>query len=227
MKESQMPSKTYARSSEKRNRRLKDSPNFDKAHHNSYSIFHIINKCLNAALASISEAHEDSSPISEISYANRSEDDNISSLEEALPKILLPSYMMQSKKMTEEEGIGSAKCFDAYELECAMSTSTKSEIAAIDLINAKPNKDFNSHNVAPQYRKLMDEITKYVVEDLYMNTVPEDYDRSYHVLSAKNGMVFLYFCIWIMVVLAIFFFTSNIHCPPRGPLPTSAINFTT
>ncbi|XP_029129734.1 uncharacterized protein LOC109811051 isoform X2 [Cajanus cajan] len=66
MKESQTPQKTYVRSSVKRNRRLKYSPNFNK----------ITSKSLNAALTFVSEAYEDSSPISEISYANRSEDDN-------------------------------------------------------------------------------------------------------------------------------------------------------
>ncbi|TKY54259.1 hypothetical protein E2542_SST18665 [Spatholobus suberectus] len=244
MKESQTPHnhKTYARSSEKRNRRLENFPNFNKAQHNSQNLTHflfrfaflilhiqlfmfifififgqITNKCLNAALTSISEASVDSSPISEISCANRSEEVTISSLEEALPETLLPSDVTPSKKIAEEEGIGSAKCFNAYELDSAMFTSTELEIAAIDLSNAKP-KVLNSHDAASQYKKLMDEITKYVLEDLYMNTVPKDLDWSYQGLYAKNRMVFLCFCIWIIGVLAIFFFASD--SPYCGALPT-------
>ncbi|KAL5163365.1 hypothetical protein HKD37_07G020285 [Glycine soja] len=91
----------------------------------------------------------------------------ISLVEESLKETLLPS-----EKITEEVGIGSIKCLDAYELDSSM-------------FNAKP-KVFNSQTAAPQYKKLMDEITKYVIEDLYKNTVPEDFDRSHQVQSAKN-----------------------------------------
>jgi len=99
MKESQTTYKTYSRLSEKRNRGSKDLPNFKKAETqlakpshflsvllSSHSIFHgfffhlwkIANKCLNAALTSISEAPVDSSPVSEISYANTREDVDVS-----------------------------------------------------------------------------------------------------------------------------------------------------
>lgn len=118
----------------------------------------------------------------------------ISLVEESLKETLLPS-----EKITEEVGIGSIKCLDAYELDSSM-------------FNAKP-KVFNSQTAAPQYKKLMDEITKYVIEDLYKNTVPEDFDRSHQVQSAKNQVVLLWFCIWLIGVLAIFFFISDIHCP--------------
>lgn len=114
----------------------------------------------------------------------------ISLLEEALSETLLPSDMISVKKITEEEGSDSTKCLDAYELNSA----------------------------GPQYKKLVDEITKYVIEDLYTNTVPEDLSCSYEVLSAKNRMVFLCFCIWIVGVMTIFFFTSD--APYCGPLPT-------
>ncbi|KAK7363460.1 hypothetical protein VNO77_05604 [Canavalia gladiata] len=209
MKENQTPKKTYARSSEKRNRRLKDSPKFNTITH----------KCLNAAFTSVSEDSVDLSPIYEISCADRSEDVTISLLEETLPKTLLPSNTMPSKKISEEAGTGSAKCLDVYELDNAEFTSTAAEIAAISLRNAKPEV-FNSYNVAPQYKKLMDEIIKYVQEDHYRNTVPEDFDCFHQVLSAKNRMLFLCFCIWIIGVLAILFFTSAIQCPPSGPLPS-------
>ncbi|XP_020230274.1 uncharacterized protein LOC109811051 isoform X1 [Cajanus cajan] len=131
MKESQTPQKTYVRSSVKRNRRLKYSPNFNK----------ITSKSLNAALTFVSEAYEDSSPISEISYANRSEDDN-----------------------------------------------------------------------------LVDEITKYVIEDRYKNTVLEDIDRSYQVLTAKNRIVILFLHLvyrsigYIFFSLPIFIALSVVHC---------------
>ncbi|RDX62477.1 Protein SINE3, partial [Mucuna pruriens] len=210
MKESQTPLKTYARSSEKRNRRLKDSPTAQHYSQNLasfrfsffiYSKFHITNNS-NAALTSISEVHVDSSPISEISYANRSEEDNISLLEETWPETLLPSDMVPSK----EEGSGSSKCLDSYELD--MFTSMESEIAA---------SNFKSQNAA-FYKRLIDEITKCVIEDLYMNTVPEEFDRSYQVLSAKSQIVFLCFCFWIIGVLAIFFFTFD--SPYSGSIPT-------
>ncbi|KAH1116575.1 hypothetical protein AAZX31_17G034100 [Glycine max] len=211
MKESQTPHKTHAlaRSSEKSNRRSQDSPNFNK----------IQTKCLNAALKSISEVPMNSSTISDTLYANRSEDATISLVEEGLKETLLPSDKIPSEKVIDEVGIVSIKCLYAYELESSMFPSTESEIAAIDLTNAKP-KVFNSHNAAPQYKNLMDEITKYIIEDLYTNTVPEDFDRSYQLMSAKNRTVLLLFCTWLIGVLAIFFFTSDIHCPYRGPLPT-------
>ncbi|XP_029129047.1 uncharacterized protein LOC109807029 [Cajanus cajan] len=179
----------------------------------------ITNKCLNASLTSISEARVASSPISEISYANHSEDDNISLLDEAFPETFLSYDMMPSKKITEEEGSDSTKCLDAYELDGVIFSSMESEIVATNLRNAKP-KFFNSHDSAPQYKKLVDEITKYVIEDLYKNTVAEDLDRSYQVLTAKNRIVSLCFFIWLIGVLTIFFFTSDIHCPYSGPLPT-------
>ncbi|KAL2338939.1 hypothetical protein Fmac_013385 [Flemingia macrophylla] len=205
MKESETPQKTYVRSSEKRNRRLKDSPNFNK----------IASKSLNAALTSISKAHVDSSPTSEISYANRSEDDDISLLDEAVPETFLLYDMVPSKKISEEEESDSTKCLDAYELDSVIFSSMESEIDATNLRNAKP-KVFNSHNAAPQYKILVDEITKYVIEDLYKNIVPEDPDRSYQVLCAKKRVMFLSFCIWLIGVLAVFFFTSGTNCPYSG-----------
>ncbi|XP_027368711.1 protein SINE3-like [Abrus precatorius] len=208
MKENQTPQKTYARSSEKRNRRLRPSPNFNKT----------TNKCLNAAFTSVSEDFVDFSPVCEISCADRNEDDTISLLEEASPKALIPSDISPSKKNTdtEEAKIDSIDCLNAYELDTFM----EAEIAAISLIKDAKPEVFNSCNAAPQYRKLMDEITKYVIEDPYRKTVPEDFDRVYQVLSAKNRMLFLRFCIWIIGVLAIIFFTSDIHCPYSGPFPS-------
>ncbi|KAK7348041.1 hypothetical protein VNO80_22590 [Phaseolus coccineus] len=204
MKEPQTTYKTYARSLEKWNRGSKDPPNFKK----------IANKCLNAALTSISEAPVDSSSVSEISYANTREDVNISLVEEGLPETLL-----LSEKIIKEVGIDTIKSLDAYELDSAMSTSIESEIAGVDLRNAKP-KVLKSHNDAPQHKRLEDEITKYVIEDLYAKTVLEDFDRSCRVMSAKNRMVFLCFCIWLIGVLAIFLFPSDIDCLYKGPLPT-------
>ncbi|KAK7264728.1 hypothetical protein RJT34_32338 [Clitoria ternatea] len=126
--------------------------------------------------------------------------------------MLLPSDVMPSKRITKEAGIGSTKFLDAYEL------NSEPEVAAINLGNAKPEV-FNSRIAATQYKKLMDEITNYVMEDR-VNTVAEDLDRFYQVPSAKNQMVFLCFCIWIIGVLAMFFFTSDIHCPHGGPYLT-------
>ncbi|CAJ1940822.1 unnamed protein product [Sphenostylis stenocarpa] len=234
MKGSQSAYKTYARSLKKSNRRSKDSPNFNKAetqyakpshffsvllssHSHDYFyclLWQIANKGLDGAFTSTSEAPMDSSPISEISYTNSSEDVTISLVEEGLPETLLPFDIMPPEKIIEEVGIGSIKCWDAYEMDSAMSTFIESEIPA-DLRNAKP-KVFNSHDPIPQHKMLVDEITKYVIEDIYVNTVPEDFDLSYRVQSAKNGKVFLCFCIWLIGVLAIFF-TSDIHCPYNGP----------
>ena len=67
----------------------------------------------------------------------------------------------------------------------------------------------------------MEEITKYVMEDLYINTLrDEDLDRFARVLSPKNQMLILCFCIWIIGVSAVLLFTSEIHCTSRGPSPT-------
>jgi len=130
----------------------------------------------------------------------------------------LPETLLLSEKIIKELGIDAIKSLDAYELDSAMSSSTESEIAAVDLRNAKP-KVLKSHNDA--HKRLVDEITKYVIEDLYANTVSEDLDRSCRVLSAKNRMVFLCFCIWLIGVLAIFLSPSDIHCHYyKGQLPT-------
>ncbi|KAJ1414314.1 hypothetical protein SESBI_18851, partial [Sesbania bispinosa] len=181
----------------------------------------ITNKSLNAEFTSVSEDSVDLSPISEISYANRREDVTTFLLEEPSSVTLLPSEVTPSKMITDTKGISSSNCFGAYELDSSNFASVEAEIALNFLRNVKPEV-LNLINAAPQYRKLMDGIIEYVIQlhDLHANTVLEDRDRFAQVLSAKNRLLFLCLFTWIIGVLIVLFFTSDIDSPYSGPLPT-------
>ncbi|XP_061350405.1 protein SINE3 [Gastrolobium bilobum] len=211
MKENQTPNKVFARSADNRNGRFKDFP--------SKKSIKIANKSLNAAFTSVSEDSVDLSPISEISDVNRSEDVTSFLLEEPTSLDLLPSYITPPKKISDTTGISSTNCFGTNELDSSKFASVEAEIAVNFLRNVKPEL-LNSVNAAPQYRKLMDEIIEYVIQDFHTNTLPEEGDNFAQVLSEKNRMLFLCIFIWIVGVSVVIFFTSDIHTTYCGPMPT-------
>ncbi|KAF1867278.1 hypothetical protein Lal_00049707 [Lupinus albus] len=174
------------------NRRLKNFPNSNLAQHNSLSLFTLYSSNF--------------SPNSKISYANHNEDVKTLSFEEA---------------STHESGISSAvtDCFGAFELDSAMFTYVDSFIAENSLTKVQ-TKVHDSIIADPQYRKLINEITKHVMEELCGSIQQEESKCVDDVLRAKNRMLFPCLCIWIIVVLALFFFTSDMYCPPSGQFPT-------
>ncbi|XP_057430966.1 protein SINE3 [Lotus japonicus] len=201
MKEIQTPHKLPPRSAENRHGRSKDFPH--KKSNNK-----IPNKSLNAAFTSVSQDFTDSSPVSEISYANCNEDATIDLLEESSSVILLRSDETP-KKITDTTEISS-------------SNSMEVEIAVNFLRNAKPDL-VNSVNAASQYRKLMDEIIEYAIQshDLHTGyTLSEDRDYLAQLLSAKNGLLFLFVFIWIIGIAIAIFFAVHSHGRYRGPMPT-------
>ncbi|XP_019431175.1 PREDICTED: uncharacterized protein LOC109338399 [Lupinus angustifolius] len=200
MKKIQTPQKkmnAVGSSAEKQsNRRLKHFPNSNL----------ITKKRLSTAFSSVSEDSSNFSPISKISYDNNNDDITTLSLEEA---------------STEESGISSVltDCFGAFELNSATFSSVDLLIAENSPTKVQP-KVHDSIIADPRYRKLMNEITKHVMEELYESIQPKDSKCIDHVLHAKNRMLFPCLCIWIIVVFALFFFTSDIYCPPSGQFPT-------
>ncbi|KAK7291704.1 hypothetical protein RIF29_07066 [Crotalaria pallida] len=245
MKEIQTPHKMYATSAEKqRNRRLKHFPNSNLALHNplslsSFSVFvflssysisynsffvfifrQLTKKRLSSAFSSVYEDSANFSPISKASDATHNEDVTTLLLEEASTENM-PSDMMSSEKITEESGNSSTltDCFGAYELDSAMFTFADEEIVENSPRNVQPQV-CNSIVADPRYRQAVDEITKNVMEELYGNIQLGDSNCVDRVLDEKNVMLFLCLCIWIVVVFAVFFFTSDICCPPSGHVPT-------
>ncbi|XP_027338275.1 protein SINE3 [Abrus precatorius] len=211
MKEHQTPHKVFLRSAENGKGRFKDFP--------SKKSNKITNKSLNAAFTSVSEDSVDLSPISEISDANRNEDVTNFLLEEPSSVTLLPSDMTP-KNIAGTTGIGSTNCFSACELDSSKFASVEAEIAVNFLRNVK-HEVLNSVNDGPQYRKLMDGIIEYVIHDLHSyTTLPEEKDHLANVISMKNQMLFLCTLVWIIGVSVVLFFTSDVHSPYSGPMPT-------
>ncbi|KAE9610003.1 hypothetical protein Lalb_Chr07g0182031 [Lupinus albus] len=225
MKEIQPPQKMYSSSTEKqRSRRLKHIPNSDLS----------AKKRLSAAFSSVSEDSSNFSPISKISDANHNEDVTskthtnsnevliqILSLEEASTENLLPSDTLSSKKITDESRTSSVltDCYGDFKLESALFSYVDAEVAENSPTKVQP-KVHDWIIADPRYRKLMDEITKHVMEEICGSMKPEDSDRIDQLLHAKKRTMFLCLCIWIIAVLAVFFFTSDIHCPLNREVPT-------
>ncbi|CAL0325428.1 unnamed protein product [Lupinus luteus] len=202
----------HASSAEKqRNRRLKHIPNSDLS----------TKKRLSAAFSSISEDSSNFSPVSNISDAYHNEDVTTLSLEEVSTENLLPSDTISSKKITSESTTSSAltDCYGPFALESALFSYLEGEVAENSPTKVQP-KVHDWIIPDPRYRKLMDEIAKHVMEEICGSIKPEDSNRVDQLLHAKNGMMFLCLCIWIIAVLAVFFITSGIHCRPYGQVPT-------
>lgn len=137
-------------------------------------------------------------------------------LEETSSVTLLPSDIAPSQKTTDVTGISSTNCLGACELDGSKFASVEAEIVVNFLRNIKPEV-LNSVHAVPQYRKLMDEIIEYVIQDLCTNTPPLDRDHFDKVLSAKNRMLFLCFFIWIIGISFMLFSNSDVQ---SGPAPT-------
>ncbi|KAK7329575.1 hypothetical protein VNO77_23745 [Canavalia gladiata] len=189
---------------------------------------------------SVSEDSVDLSPISGISDANRNEDvtafctvwigeaSTVSNdlymfqtffEEPSSVTTLLPSDMTP-KNITDITGIGSTNCFGSFDLDSSKFASVEEEIAVNFLRNVK-HEVLNSINKAPRYRKLMDVIIEYVIHDFHSGTtLLEEKDHFAHVLSMKNHMLLLCTFIWIVGVLVVLFFTTDVRSPYIAPLPT-------
>ncbi|KAI4344770.1 hypothetical protein L6164_011960 [Bauhinia variegata] len=89
---------------------------------------------------------------------------------------------------------------------------------AVNFLRKAQSEILNSTNAAPQYQKLLNEITKFVVEK--QCTLPEERDCSAELLSMKKQILFLSLLTWIIVVSLVIFFTSDVCEVFKGPLPT-------
>ncbi|KAK7412874.1 hypothetical protein VNO78_04580 [Psophocarpus tetragonolobus] len=213
MKEHQTPLKEFVRYADNRHGRVKDFP--------SKKSNKVIDKSLNAAFASVSDDFSDSSPISEISYANRNEDITNFLLEEPSSLTLLSSDLTP-KKTSDTTGvvISSTDCIGADKIDSSKFNSVEAEITVNFLRNAK-TEIFNSVDAAPlRRRELMDGIIEYVVQNLQINTLPKETDQFTHVLSMKNRMLFLCTFIWVIGVSTVLFFTLDTRNLYKGPTPT-------
>ncbi|KAH1041309.1 hypothetical protein GYH30_023915 [Glycine max] len=211
MKEHQTPHKVFARSTENRHGRFKDFP--------SKKSNKITGNNLNAAFASVSEDSVDLSPISEISYANHSEDVTFQTfLLEEPSSVTLVSSDLTPKEITDATGIiSSTNSISTDKFDSSKFNSVEAEITVNFLRNVKTDV----LNAAPQCRReLMDGIIEYVISDLQTYTLPEERDQFAHLLSMKNRMLFLCTFIWAIGVSVLLFFTSYTRGPYRGPTPT-------
>ncbi|KAK4265918.1 hypothetical protein QN277_026906 [Acacia crassicarpa] len=156
----------------------------------------ITRKSLNAAFISVSEdAPKDleiSTEISEISHVDGDGELTEAWIEQVSSVNSLRSDMTPSENITDE--------------------------IAESFLRKAQSEVFNSLSASPQYRKVMNEIINFVLEELH--TVPEERDRIAEVVSAKNRIMFIFLLLWIMGVSAVIFLTSDSHCSFGGPLPT-------
>ncbi|KAK4265919.1 hypothetical protein QN277_026906 [Acacia crassicarpa] len=209
MKESAKP----VRSTENVNRRSKDSSN---------KLNKITRKSLNAAFISVSEdAPKDleiSTEISEISHVDGDGELTEAWIEQVSSVNSLRSDMTPSENITDGNEKSLVNCLGPSELDSPYKfASVEAEIAESFLRKAQ-SEVFNSLSASPQYRKVMNEIINFVLEELH--TVPEERDRIAEVVSAKNRIMFIFLLLWIMGVSAVIFLTSDSHCSFGGPLPT-------
>ncbi|XP_028760128.1 protein SINE3 [Neltuma alba] len=179
---------------------------------------------MNAAFIPVSEDaseaskdSESSAPISEISHADGDGELTETWIEQASSVNLLRSDMTPSEKITDVEEKGLVNCLGASEFVSPKFASVEAEIVENFLRKAQ-SEVFNSLSASPHYRKLINEIINYVLEELH--TVPEEKDRVAEVVSAKNRIMFLFLLLWIIGVSAVIFLTSDSHCSFGGPLPT-------
>lgn len=140
-------------------------------------------------------------------------------LEKPSSVTLLPSDITPSKEITDMTRISSANCFGANQLGSSELPSMEVEFVVNFLRNVKP-KVLNSVSAAPQYKKLVDEIIEYIIQDFHTDTLPEERDHLAQILPAKKQMLFLGFFIWIIGVSVVIFFNSDMYRPYRGPMPT-------
>ncbi|KAJ7955252.1 GPI-anchored adhesin-like protein [Quillaja saponaria] len=217
MRAYETPQKEYARSSENSNRRSKET--------SSKKCHKITKKNLNAAFTSVSEISKESmdfSTISEISDANHIEDVTETFLlaEASSQALLLHSDLTPSSKnmsIINKTHNPSVNKTGFYESEGPSIVSVEADIA-VNYLRKACSEVLSSGNAAPQYKKVLDELVKIVIEEFY--TLPQERDCSAEVFSMKTKVLFLCLFTWIIGVSVVFFFIAGVHTKFSGPLPT-------